>query len=147
MQPKTILYVEDNFENRLLVKRVLQSVGYTIIEAENARQGMHAAREHQPDLIIVDINMPLVDGFTLTSQLRAEPDFSMTPIIALTANVMRGDREKTLAAGCDGYIEKPIDVDHLPRQVARFLHPTSSPNNGKGQNVDGRTKRSHNLDC
>jgi len=121
MSSQTILYVEDNFENRLLVKRVLQAAGYRFIEAENARLGMVAALEHQPDLIIVDINMPQVDGFTLTAQLRSEPNLSATPIIALTANVMRGDREKSLEAGCDGYIQKPIDVDHLPRQVARFL--------------------------
>lgn len=123
MSSQTILYVEDNFENRLLVKRILQAAGYTILEAENARLGMQAALKHQPDLIIVDINMPMVDGFTLTAQLRSEPDLSTTPIIALTANVMRGDRERSLAAGCDGYIQKPIDVDHLPRQVARFLQP------------------------
>jgi len=146
MQSQTILYVEDNFENRLLVKRILQSAGYEIIEAEDARQGMQAAREHRPDLIIVDINMPVIDGFTFTSQLRSEPDFSLTPIIALTANVMRGDREKTLAAGCDGYIQKPIDVDHLPRQVARFLHTRSNHKRRRGTPVDGRSKQSHNID-
>ena len=90
MSSQTILYVEDNFENRLLVKRVLQAAGYLFIEAENARLGMVAALEYQPDLIIVDINMPQVDGFTLTAQLRSEPNLSATPIIALTANVMRG---------------------------------------------------------
>ncbi len=120
--PPTVLYVEDNPENRLLVRRILQAEGYHVLEAANAFEGLRLALDEHPDLILVDINMPEVDGLTLTSRLRTDPQLAHTPVVAITANVMRGDRERTLAAGCDGYIQKPVDVDFLPRQIARFLH-------------------------
>jgi two-component system cell cycle response regulator DivK len=120
-EPLTVLYVEDNFDNRLLVRRILQAEGYRVLEAANAMEGLHIARTQMPDLILVDINMPEVDGLTLTSRLKMDPFLGTVPVIALTANVMRGDRERTLSAGCDGYIQKPIDIDHLPKQIARFL--------------------------
>lgn len=117
----TILYVEDNPDNRLLVKRVLMVEGYRVIEAENANQAFELLKTELPGLILMDINMPDVDGYTLTARLRDHQKLTRTPIIALTANVMRGDRERSLEAGCDGYIQKPIDVDLLPRQVERYL--------------------------
>jgi len=116
-----ILYIEDNHENRILVKRVLEAEGYTVIEAPNAKVGMAHAQADRPDLILMDINLPEVDGYTTTARIKATPGLESVKVIALTANVMKGDREKTLAAGCDGYIQKPIDVDQLPRQIARFL--------------------------
>jgi two-component system cell cycle response regulator DivK len=116
-----ILYIEDNSDNRLLVKRVLGAEGYTLVEASDAHDGMQQAIAAPPDLILMDINLPEVDGYTTTSRLKATPGLERVKVIALTANVMKGDREKTLAAGCDGYIQKPIDVDLLPRQIARFL--------------------------
>lgn len=119
--PRTILYVEDNVDNRILVRRILQAEGYHVLEAGNARETLQVVRSRRPDLILVDINMPEVDGYSLTSRLKADPVLASVPVIAITANVMRGDRERTLAAGCDGYIQKPIDVDYLPRQIARFL--------------------------
>ncbi|MCC7130247.1 MAG: response regulator [Anaerolineae bacterium] len=117
----TILYIEDNTDNRMLVKRILEAEGYVIWEAANASEAVDVIAGRTPDLILMDINMPGVDGFTLTSRLKAQPALRHTPIIALTANVMKGDRERSLQAGCDGYIQKPIDVDILPRQIARFL--------------------------
>jgi two-component system cell cycle response regulator DivK len=122
-QPFSVLYVEDNDDNRLLVRRVLQAEGFDVFEARSAAEGYQSAYEHRPDLILVDINMPDVDGLTLTSRLKQSPGLAQIPIVALTANVMRGDRERTILAGCDGYIQKPIDVDILPRQIARFLQP------------------------
>jgi two-component system cell cycle response regulator DivK len=119
---RTILYVEDNLDNRNLVKRILEAAGYQFIGTDNAADGIALAQLHHPDLILVDINLPEVDGLTMTQELKADAQFEKTPIIAITANVMRGDRERTLTAGCDDYIQKPIDVDHLPRQIARFLH-------------------------
>ena len=116
-----ILYIEDNLENRTLVKRVLEAEGYTVLEAANARVGLAQALANHPDLILMDINLPEVDGYTTTARLKATPGLERVKVVALTANVMKGDREKTLAAGCDGYIQKPIDVDQLPRQIARFL--------------------------
>src|SRR4030066_1026767 len=117
----TILYVEDNPENRLLVRRVLMAEGFDVAEAQAASKAVEFINTRYPDLILMDINMPEVDGYTLTSRLRENPRLNGVPIIALTANVMKGDRERTLEAGCDGYIQKPIDVDMLPQQILRFL--------------------------
>jgi two-component system cell cycle response regulator DivK len=116
-----ILYVEDNRDNRVLVRRVLEAEGYRVLEAEDGLTGIEIARNKRPALILMDINLPEVDGFQVTVQLRALPELRDVPIIALTANVMKGDREKTLEAGCSGYIQKPIDIDLLPEQVAAFL--------------------------
>jgi two-component system cell cycle response regulator DivK len=116
-----ILYIEDNPDNRLLVKRILEAEGYTLLEAANAHDGLRTALDQRPDLVLMDINLPEIDGYTTTATMKATPGLEHIKVIALTANVMKGDREKTLAAGCDGYIQKPIDVDALPRQIARFL--------------------------
>ena len=117
----TILYVEDNGDNRTLVRRVLTAEGYSIIEAVNAMQELEILRSTKPNLILMDINMPDIDGYTLTAQIKETPGLEFIPIIALTANVMRGDRERSLEAGCDGYIQKPIDIDMLSEQIERFL--------------------------
>lgn len=116
-----ILYVEDNLENRILVRRLLMSEGYKIIEAENAKRALKILETQTPDMILMDINMPDVDGYTLTAELKTRPKLRDVPIIALTANVMRGDRERVFKSGCNGYIEKPIDVDRFLEQVAFFL--------------------------
>ena len=116
-----ILYIEDNPENRTLVKRVLEVEGYTVMLANNAKEGLAQAIANPPDLILMDINMPGMDGYVTTSHLKSTPGLESIKVIALTANVMKGDKEKTLAAGCDGYLQKPIDVDQLPRQIARYL--------------------------
>ncbi len=117
----TILYVEDNLDNRTLVRRILIAEGYTLIEAANATQAMEILNTTRPDLILMDINMPDMDGYSLTAKIKDIPRFESTPIIALTANVMRGDRERSLEAGCDGYIQKPIDIDKLSEQIEHFL--------------------------
>jgi two-component system cell cycle response regulator DivK len=118
---KSILYIEDNPDNRLLIRRVLQAEGYDVFEAVDGQTGMQRAAEVRPDLILMDINLPEIDGYEVTARLKQLPGLSRIPIIAVTANVMKGDREKTLAAGCDGYIQKPIDIDQLPGQIERFL--------------------------
>lgn len=120
-ETKKILHVEDNFDNRLLVRRLLMASGFEVIEAENATQAMDLLRSTRPDLILMDINMPDVDGYTLTQELKSLPALKGVPIIAITANVMKGDRERTLQAGCDGYIEKPIDVDRFIDQIIGYL--------------------------
>lgn len=119
-RPK-ILYIEDNQENRLLVRRILEAEGYVVTEAPDGPSGLESARLSPPDLILLDINLPEIDGYELVGRLRQLPGLTSVPIVALTANVMKGDRERTLAAGCDGYIQKPIDVDALPVQIASFL--------------------------
>lgn len=118
---KVVLHVEDNFDNRLLVRRLLLAFGYQVVEAENASRALEIVKTQRPDLILMDINMPDVDGYTLTNELKMMPNLMGVPIVAITANVMKGDRERTLSAGCDGYIEKPIDVDRFIEQVERFL--------------------------
>lgn len=117
----TVLYVEDNPDNRLLVRRILLSEDYGLLEATNAQEALDLLKTTKPDLILMDINMPDMDGYTLTAKIKTTPGFERVPILALTANVMRGDKEKSLEAGCDGYIQKPIDFDELLREVARFL--------------------------
>jgi two-component system cell cycle response regulator DivK len=131
----SILYVEDNFDNRILVLRILEAEGYHVLEAEGAREGMEIAQQMRPDLILVDISMPGIDGLTFTTILKSDPALNAIPVVAITANVMRGDRERSLAAGCDGYIQKPIDVDTLPRQVARFLQH-SKPDGDTPEEMD-----------
>ena len=118
---KRILYIEDNPENRMLMRRVLMAEGYIIEEAVDGQTGLQKAAESPPDLILMDINLPEIDGYEVTARLKQLPNMLGVPIIAVTANVMKGDREKTLAAGCDGYIQKPIDIDLLPSQIESFL--------------------------
>ena len=117
----TILYVEDNVDNRTLVRRILLSEDYKLIEATNGAEALQVLENTKPDLILMDINMPDMDGYTLTAKIKTKPGFERVPILALTANVMRGDKEKTLEAGCDGYIQKPLDIDQLIKEVERFL--------------------------
>lgn len=117
----TILYVEDDPNNRTLIRRILGAEGYRVHEAANAKIALEMLKSLKPDLILMDINMPEVDGYTLTAQIRALPELSAVPIIALTANVMKGDRERSLQAGCDGYIQKPIDIDTIATQIQRFI--------------------------
>jgi two-component system cell cycle response regulator DivK len=116
--------VEDSADNRLLVKRILNAEGYQVLEAISAQQALEVLAEQTPDLILMDIHMPDMDGYTLTQKLRARPETQHTPIIALTALALKGDRERSLEAGCDEYIQKPIDVDRLPRLIRRFLAHT-----------------------
>src|SRR5881628_1789576 len=129
-KPK-ILYIEDNPENRMLVRAVLEAAGYDLVEAEDGLAGIEAAIREEPALILLDINLPGVDGYEIVAILKSFPNLASTPVIAVTAYAMQGDRQRTLVAGCDGYIQKPINVDMFPRQVAEFL-------GGKRERVEGR---------
>jgi two-component system cell cycle response regulator DivK len=122
----TILYIEDNADNRMLVRRILHAEDYEFTEAKNASDALVVLKTARPNLILMDINMPDMDGYTLTAMIKSLPGFERIPILAVTANVMRGDREKSLEAGCDGYIQKPLDVDQLVKEIERFL--ARSPN-------------------
>lgn len=119
-----ILYIEDNPGNRLLVRRILEAEGYAVKEAIDGIEGLKVAAQERPILILLDINLPEIDGYDLARRMRDMPNLQGVPILAVTANVMQGDRERTLAAGCDGYIQKPIDVDRLPTQVKEALEKT-----------------------
>lgn len=122
MNPPKVLYIEDNRENRVLIKRVLEAEGYQVLEAESGPDGIEMATTMQPALILVDISLPEIDGYEVAARLRAVDELANVPIIAVTAHVMKGDRERALHAGCSGYIQKPIDVDLLPSQLAAYLH-------------------------
>ena len=126
-----LLYIEDNRENRMLVRAVLEAAGYLIVDAEDGLSGIEAAIREEPALILLDINLPGVDGYEIVAILKSFPNLAATPVIAVTAYAMQGDRQRTLVAGCDGYIQKPIDVDAFPRQVAEFL-------GGKRERVETR---------
>jgi two-component system cell cycle response regulator DivK len=118
-----ILYIDDNDDNRMLVRRVLLASDYEFQfeEADTAHAGIELARRSPPDLILMDISMPDMDGLAATAYIRDIPHLQTIPIIALTANAMQGDRERTLKAGCDGYIRKPIDVDRFPDEIHAYL--------------------------
>ncbi|MBW4438046.1 MAG: response regulator [Pleurocapsa minor GSE-CHR-MK-17-07R] len=118
-----ILYIEDNDANRMLVRRVLMASDYEfeLVEANSAMKGILMAQQDPPDLILMDLSMPEMDGLTATQKIREMSALDAVPVVALTANVMTGDRERTLAAGCDGYIGKPIDIDKFPDEVMAYL--------------------------
>lgn len=120
-EPVTILYIEDNHDNQLLVRRILEARGYAIQVCEDGPSGIALARESQPALILVDINIAGMDGYETTTRLRSLPHLQATPIIAITADARPGTRERALAAGCDGFLAKPIDPRLLPDQIAEFL--------------------------
>ena len=117
----TILYIDDNSENRLLISRILMAEDYDMVEADTGNKGFDLAKEVIPDLILMDINLPDIDGYTCTAKIRKEETIKHIPIIALTANAMVGDKEKALEAGCDGYITKPVDIDALPSVIERHM--------------------------
>jgi signal transduction histidine kinase/CheY-like chemotaxis protein len=126
-----LLYIEDNPENRMLVRAILEAEGYTLVDAEDGLAGIEAAVREEPALILLDVNLPGIDGYEVVSVIKAFPALASTPVVALTAYAMEGDRQRTLVAGCDGYIQKPIDVDTFPRQVEEFLR-------GKKETVEER---------
>ena len=117
----SILYVEDNPQNMRLVRKMLEAVGYHIIEAQDGMSGIDAAILHQPDIILMDMNLPDMDGLAVTAELRKLPQFANTPVIALTANAMHGDRERFTTGGCDAYLAKPISRNELINAINRFM--------------------------
>ncbi len=127
--PYTILYVEDNPDNRALVQRALEAKGYRFIWAATGLEGMEVAKTQRPNVILLDINLPDIDGYEVARRLRSESAKNLlyVPIIAVTANALRGDAEKALAAGCDVYMSKPINIRELWSRIEAFL-PTKFDN-------------------
>jgi len=117
----TVLIIEDNVQNRYLFKLLLQKEGYGVLEATDGQSGIEMAREHKPDLILLDIQLPDFDGYQVARSLRNHIETTQTPIVAVTSYAMVGDREKTLAAGCTGYIEKPIDPKTFSNEIEPYL--------------------------
>ena len=120
--PRKVLYVEDSKVNKALVRELLQTEGYCVVEASDGLSGIEAAKRERPDLILMDMNIPVLDGYEATTRIKSCKALSDTPIIALTANDKKGDRERSLAAGCDGYIAKPFDIDSFASKVESYLH-------------------------
>jgi len=116
-----VLYIDDDMANRILVRRILMAEGFDFMESDNAIDGIEMAQQQPPDLILMDISMPDMDGLTATNHIRNIPHIAHTPVIALTANAMSGDREQFLAAGCDGYISKPIDIDTFVDEIMPYF--------------------------
>lgn len=120
MQPRVVL-IEDNAQNRYLVTFLLEQHGYQVSAASDGAAGIALAKQSRPDLILLDIQLPTMDGYAVAAALRAHEPLGDTPIVAVTSYAMPGDREKALAAGCSGYIEKPIDPETFVDQIAAFL--------------------------
>jgi len=120
---RIILVIEDNEQNRYLVTFLLEKQGYTVLAAADGRTGVARASAARPDLILLDIQLPEMDGYAVAQALRAEPALRTTPIVAVTSYAMPGDREKALAAGCDGYIEKPITPETFVGEIERYFLP------------------------
>ena len=117
----TVIYIEDNADNQRLVQRILEAHGYGVLLAKDGPDGIALARESRPKLILVDINIPGLDGYETTTRLRGMEHLRSVPIVALTADIRVGARERSLVAGCDGYITKPIDPRSLPAQLQEFI--------------------------
>ena len=113
-----ILYVEDNDDNVYMLKNRLSRAGFTVIIASNGNQGVAMAASEQPDLILMDLTLPDIDGEEVTRRIRADPATKRIPVIALTANAMNSDRDKALAAGCDNFDTKPVDMPRLLEKIA-----------------------------
>ena len=111
-----LLIIEDTENNRALLTRRLRPAGHEILTAEDAEQGLELAKSERPDLILMDVGLPGMDGWEATRQLKADPETAKIPVIALTAHAMQGDREKSVQAGCDGYEIKPI---YFPRLIGK----------------------------
>lgn len=118
---KTVLLIEDNEDNRIVYSTILQHFGYTVMEALNGEEGIAKAREEQPDLILMDISIPIIDGWEATQVLKRDPQTRNIPIIALTAHALASDREKAIEVGCDSYLAKPCEPKAVVNEVSRFI--------------------------
>lgn len=121
MANELILIVDDNAQNRRLARKVLEFAGFRTLEAEGGVEGVSLAAEHRPDLVLMDIRMPDLDGSETLQRLREDEQTAAIPVVALTSSTMKGDRERFLADGFDGYLEKPIRVREFPDQVRGYL--------------------------
>ena len=126
MAGEPILIVDDNVTNLKLVRVLLETEGHTIRTASHASEALRVLLDFRPQLILMDIQLPDIDGLTLTRQLKADPKTADITVVALTAYAMKGDEEKALASGCSGYITKPVDTRQLVRQVEQYLEFPSS---------------------
>ena len=119
--PKTVLLVEDNEDNRIIYATALRYAGYVVLESTTGTEGVYQTRTNQPDLVLMDISVPELDGWEATAILKADPATRHIPIVAVTAHALPGDRERSIEAGCDGYLAKPIPPAVLLAEVDRWF--------------------------
>lgn len=125
---KTVLLVEDNEDNRTVYRTILEHFGYEVVEARNGEEGIRLAREQLPDVILMDISIPVIDGWEATKILKSDERTQQIPIIALTAHALATDRAKAEEVGCDGYLAKPCEPRRVVAEVERFLGPGKRAN-------------------
>lgn len=118
---KTILIVEDNEDNRLIYSQYLSHAGFRVLEAANGAEGLEVARREHPDIILMDISMPVMDGLTATRHIKADPDLQAIPVVALTAHAMATDEQLAREAGCDAYVSKPVMPKDVRAEVERWI--------------------------
>jgi CheY-like chemotaxis protein len=123
---KTVLLVEDNEDNLVVYRTILEHVGYKVIEARDGEEGVLQARQQRPDLILMDISIPKIDGWEATQRLKSDAGTRDIPIIALTAHALEEDRQKAVQAGCDGYLAKPVEPRRVVQEVERFVGPAKA---------------------
>lgn len=126
MTPKTVLIVEDNEDNRIVYATILQHRGYAVLEARNGEEGVRIARERLPDLVLMDISVPIIDGWQATELLKGDDRTSTIPVIALTAHALAEDRETARNVGCDGYLAKPCEPRTVVAEVEKFIGAASA---------------------
>jgi two-component system, cell cycle response regulator DivK len=140
-----ILVAEDNAVNRELLRELLEARGYTVLEACNGQEALQMLEQTQPELLLLDIGMPLLDGFGVIRKIREDPRLELLPVVAVTAYAMRGDRERILASGFDGYLSKPLNPSFLTAELDRLLtkegNARVNPHQGQGDEC-GRKDRS-----
>ncbi|MDZ4765732.1 MAG: response regulator [Chloroflexota bacterium] len=121
MSKGRILVVEDNLDNMTLIMDVLQSLGYETVLARDGEEGLRMAGTEKPDLVLMDLSLPKMDGWTATRKIKANPEIAHIPVIALTAHAMVGDRDRALEAGCDDYLTKPLNLRELAQKLTQFI--------------------------
>lgn len=120
MNPR-VLYIEDNEQNLYLVTFILEAKGYEVFQARSGEEGLRLAKQCDPEIILLDIQLPEMDGYEIANRLRRNPGLAKIPLVAVTSYAMAGDRDKALASGCDGYIEKPINPETFVAQIEQYL--------------------------
>lgn len=132
---RTVLLVEDNEDNLVVYRTILEHVGYRVIEARDGEEGVERAKAELPDLVLMDISIPKIDGWEATRRLKGEESTRHIPIVALTAHALEEDRQKAELAGCDGYLAKPVEPRRVVQEVERFLGP-ARPEEGSSESSD-----------
>ena len=144
---RKVLIAEDNAVNRELLRELLETRGYTVLEACDGQEALHMIDQAQPDILLLDIGMPVLDGFAVVRKIRENPHLAKLPVVAVTAYAMQDDREKILNSKFDGYLSKPIDARSLMEELDRLLNQRedrNAPNRSNGRQVDGKARAAGN---